>query len=64
MDTILIIDDDESFGESIEMFFKNVGFSTRRATNGQAGVELMEKGLPVSVPDRPGDAVLTYTKLK
>jgi two-component system response regulator AtoC len=43
MDTILIIDDDESFGESIEIFFKDLGFSTKRATNGQAGVELMEK---------------------
>jgi DNA-binding NtrC family response regulator len=43
METILIIDDDESFGESIEMFLSNIGFATRRATNGQAGVELMEK---------------------
>ncbi len=55
MDTILIIDDDESFGESIEMFFKDHGFSTRRATDGQSGVELMEKIHP--------DIILTDLKM-
>jgi hypothetical protein len=29
-----------------------------------SGRELIEKGLPVSVQDQPGDTVLTYAKLK
>jgi hypothetical protein len=29
-----------------------------------SGRDLMHKGLPVSVPDQPGDVVLSYRKLK
>ena len=28
------------------------------------GRELLENGLPVSVPDQPGDTVLTYSKVE
>jgi len=34
------------------------------ATQTFAGLELLEKGLPVAIKDQPGDTVLTYIKLR
>lgn len=43
MDTILIIDDDESFGETLEIYLSDLKCRILRANNGKAGLEIIEK---------------------
>jgi two-component system, NtrC family, response regulator AtoC len=46
METILIIDDDESFGETLELFFSEQNYNTIRAKNGKDGVAVFETEHP------------------
>lgn len=46
MDTILIIDDDESFGETLEIYLSDLKCRILRANNGKAGLEIIEKLRP------------------
>lgn len=46
METILIIDDDLSFGETLEIFFSGLNYKTFRACNGEDGVRLAEHERP------------------
>lgn len=46
MDTILLIDDDESFGETLEMFLGGLNCKILRANNGKAGVDILEREHP------------------
>ena len=43
MDTILIIDDDESFGETLEIYLSDLKCRILRANNGKSGLEIIEK---------------------
>jgi two-component system response regulator AtoC len=43
VDTILIIDDDESFGETLEIYLSDLKCRILRANNGKAGLEIIEK---------------------
>ena len=43
MDTILIIDDDESFGETLEIYLSDLKCRILRANNGKVGLEIIEK---------------------
>jgi DNA-binding NtrC family response regulator len=43
METILIIDDDESFGETLEIFLSDINCRVLRANNGKAGLDIIEK---------------------
>ncbi len=43
MDTILIIDDDESFSETLEIYLSDLKCRILRANNGKAGLEIIEK---------------------
>jgi DNA-binding NtrC family response regulator len=55
MSTILIIDDDESFGESLEIFLSEFNYKILRATDGSSGINLLENSHP--------DLVLTDLKM-
>lgn len=63
---------DKSVYESARFKLSNLDASARYAVsnldsgeqNTLTGIDLMEKGLPVSVPNQPGDTVLVYTKVK
>jgi two-component system response regulator AtoC len=46
VDTILIIDDDESFGETLEIYLSDLKCRILRANNGKAGLEIIEKLRP------------------
>jgi len=46
METILIIDDDESFGETLEIFLSDMNCRILRANNGKAGLDIIEKEHP------------------
>lgn len=46
MDTILLIDDDESFGETLEIFLGGLGCKILRANNGKKGIEIFEHEHP------------------
>jgi len=43
LDTILIIDDDESFGETLEIYLSDLKCRILRANNGKSGLEIIEK---------------------
>ena len=43
MDTILIIDDDESFGETLEIYLSDLKCRILRSNNGKAGLDIVEK---------------------
>jgi two-component system response regulator AtoC len=43
VDTILIIDDDESFGETLEIYLSDLKCRILRANNGKVGLEIIEK---------------------
>jgi DNA-binding NtrC family response regulator len=55
MSTILIIDDDESFGESLEIYLSELEYDIVRATDGRTGIEILEKKRP--------DLVITDLKM-
>jgi DNA-binding NtrC family response regulator len=46
METILIIDDDESFGETLEIFLSDMKCRVLRANNGRAGLDIIEMEHP------------------
>jgi DNA-binding NtrC family response regulator len=46
MESILIIDDDESFGETLEIFLSDMKCRILRTNNGKAGLEIVEKEHP------------------
>ena len=46
MESILIIDDDESFGETLEIFLTDMGCRILRANNGKVGLEIVESEHP------------------
>jgi DNA-binding NtrC family response regulator len=46
MESILIIDDDESFGETLEIFLADMGCRILRANNGKAGLDIIEREHP------------------
>jgi DNA-binding NtrC family response regulator len=46
METILIIDDDESFGETLEIYLSDMNCRVLRANNGKMGLEIIEKEHP------------------
>lgn len=46
MDTIVIIDDDESFGETLQIFLSDIHCRILRANNGRAGLEIVEREHP------------------
>jgi DNA-binding NtrC family response regulator len=46
METILIIDDDESFGETLEIYLSDMNCRVIRANNGKMGLEIVEKEHP------------------
>jgi DNA-binding NtrC family response regulator len=55
MSTILIVDDDESFGESLEIFLSELDYKILRAQDGRKGIEILEKEHP--------DLVITDLKM-
>jgi DNA-binding NtrC family response regulator len=46
METILIIDDDESFGETLEIFLSDMTCRILRANNGKTGLDIIEREHP------------------
>jgi two-component system response regulator AtoC len=46
MESILIIDDDESFGETLEIFLADMGCRILRANNGKVGLDIVEREHP------------------
>ncbi|MDR3609529.1 MAG: sigma-54 dependent transcriptional regulator [Ignavibacteriaceae bacterium] len=46
METILIIDDDESFGETLEIFLSDMKCRVLRANSGKAGLDIIEREHP------------------
>jgi DNA-binding NtrC family response regulator len=46
METILIIDDDDSFGETLEIFLSDLHCRILRANNGKAGLDIVEREHP------------------
>ena len=46
METILIIDDDESFGETLEIFLSDMNCRILKANNGKTGLEIIEREHP------------------
>jgi two-component system response regulator AtoC len=46
MESILIIDDDESFGETLEIFLADMGCRILRANNGKVGLDIIESEHP------------------
>src|SRR5664279_1499534 len=46
MESILIIDDDESFGETLEIFLTDMGCRILRANNGKVGLDIIESEHP------------------
>ncbi|MDR3666838.1 MAG: sigma-54 dependent transcriptional regulator [Ignavibacteriaceae bacterium] len=46
MESILIIDDDESFGETLEIFLTDMGCRILRANSGKVGLDIIEKEHP------------------
>jgi len=44
--TILIVDDDKDFSQSVEDLLKSEGYTVLKAYNGQAGLELASKERP------------------
>jgi DNA-binding NtrC family response regulator len=46
MESILIIDDDESFGETLEIFLADMGCRILRANNGKTGLDIIESDHP------------------
>jgi DNA-binding NtrC family response regulator len=46
MESILIIDDDESFGETLEIFLSDMGCRILRANNGKIGLDIVEREHP------------------
>ena len=68
MRTILIIDDDENLTWAIQKRFENLGFEVISATEGRAGVELVEKVRPdlvlldLNLPDVDGLDICRYLR--
>jgi len=68
MDTILIIDDDESIRTTLDIFLSEAGYKTVTACNGKQGVEFAEKYNPdlilsdLKMPEMDGIAVLQAVK--
>jgi DNA-binding NtrC family response regulator len=46
MDTILIIDDDESFGETLQIFLADMNCRILRSNNGKDGLDIIEREHP------------------
>ena len=46
METILIIDDDESFGETLEIFLGDMHCRILRTNNGKEGLDIVEREHP------------------
>ncbi|MFO7444822.1 MAG: sigma-54 dependent transcriptional regulator, partial [Ignavibacteriaceae bacterium] len=55
MESILIIDDDDSFGETLEIFLSGMNYNTFRACNGEEGLAYIEQKRP--------DLVITDLKM-
>jgi DNA-binding NtrC family response regulator len=70
MEKILIIDDDQSFGETLEIFFSGLQFKTVRALNGEEGIKMFDLEHPdlvltdLRMPKLDGLGVLDQVKLK
>jgi DNA-binding NtrC family response regulator len=68
MSTILIIDDDESFGESLEIFLSEFDYKILREKDGYKGIRRLEKERPdlvitdLKMPGYDGMEVLRKTK--
>jgi DNA-binding response OmpR family regulator len=68
MRKILIIDDDENLTWAIQKRFENLGFEVFAATEGRAGVELVEKERPdlvildLNLPDVDGLDICRYLR--
>jgi DNA-binding NtrC family response regulator len=68
METILIIDDDESIRDTLEIFIGELGYKAHIAKNGRAGLELLEKIHPdlvltdLKMPEMDGLEVLKAVK--
>jgi DNA-binding NtrC family response regulator len=68
MSTILIIDDDESFGESLEIYLSELDYKIIRATDGRTGISLLETEHPdlvitdLKMPGSDGIEVLKKSK--
>jgi DNA-binding NtrC family response regulator len=68
MSSILIIDDDESFGESLEIFLSEQDYKIFRAVDGQEGIQILEKEHPdlvitdLKMPGYNGIEVLEKTR--
>ena len=68
MRKILIIDDDENLAWAIQKRFENLGFEVASATEGRAGVELVEKERPdlvildLNLPDVDGLDICRYLR--
>jgi DNA-binding NtrC family response regulator len=68
MSTILIIDDDVSFGESLEIFLSEYDYNILRATDGSMGIKMLESEHPdlvitdLKMPGSDGIDVLKKSK--
>ncbi|MDQ5987259.1 MAG: Regulatory protein AtoC [Syntrophus sp. SKADARSKE-3] len=70
MSTILIIDDDESSRESLEMYFSEIGFDVVTASTGEQGVKKYRDNkidvviLDIRLPDKDGFDVIDDLRVR